>query len=820
MNQPKSALISVLKLLLLSTAITPLIFSNDTIFPFVFGKMIFFRSVVEIALILFLVYLLTRIFTDKKLITADNHQHKSAVISINQRLISVIKNPLFILIILFFISLIISTVFAVNPYRAFWGDAERAEGLFGMLHCLAFLIMVVFVFEKKDWLNFFKISLFTGLILIFYGLLQYFGVKNFSFSLSISPRPGSYIGNSAFLATYMFFIIAFATIVWYQSKAAFWKYFSLLMIVLAAAMIFITGTRGAILGLGAGIFALLVYFSIFGSRTSEIQSREIQPPKINGNIRRLNFRILSVSLLILIIIFSITFISTRNSEIWQKIPGISRLAQTATFDLNDRSTQMRLMNWRISWEAFKEKPIFGWGPENFLYAYQKNYNPDMAIYGETWLDRAHNKIIDLAVMQGIFGLLTYLLMFGGIFYILFQRKSTLIYADDKLIYTDKKSPFLMAILIAYFIQNLVLFDQITSYIPFFAILGFLISKTLIYAGEKSESISQNQHQSVEISINQRFSVYKLSIIILLSSMIFSIGFVLYFYNYVPYVQTKAFKESTGLGRVDLVVDKLKKAMYPYNFAQYNIRGQGIDSYYLNQYFYKSEYIENSKLSSLADLLIEGQDEIVRKEPYDVRTFIREVEMLNPIAETNPELYKKTESLLRQALEIAPQRQELYYHLAFALAGQGRHEESIKETRYALNLSPNVARAHYHLGLMLVLAGNNDEEAKREFAIAEEIDPSFDSFLPSDFNNVILVYGNWGEIDKMAELVMRTLNGEIGRKFERKYYEAALNYYAILHNAENFIKVASYLSNFDDIKDDMEVLIDLAKKENWEIIDNL
>ncbi len=822
-----------IKLLLLATALTPLVLTRDTIFPFIFGKMVFFRSIIEIALILFIIYLLLFFY-----------QHKSAVISINQRLINVIKNPLFILIILFFISLIISTVFAVNPYRAFWGDTERAEGLFGMFHCLVFLIMTVLIFKKKDWLNYFKISLFAGLIVMFYGFLEYIGffwypsVANFPFmALTPTARPSSYIGNPAFLATYMIFIIAFAVIVFYQHKSAvisinqrlskLWKYFSLIMIVLAIAMIFITGTRGAILGLGAGIFSLLVYFAF-----------KKQSISINLKSLSISLRKLSLFLLLLMILFGSIFWFTRSNDVWQKIPGLNRLAQTAVFDLNDSSTQMRLMNWKISWEAFKEKPIFGWGLENFLLAYQKNYDPNMALYGETWIDRAHNKIIDLAVMQGVFGLLTYLLMFGGIFFILFRKKSTLIYADDKLIYADKKSPFLMAILIAYFVQNLVLFDQLTSYIFFFAVLGFLISKTLIYADdkliyadEKSESISQNQNQSAEISINQRTNIYKLPILILLSSIIFGIGYVLYFYNYIPYTQAKAFKESSEICRgkdlteeecVNLITEKAKKAMYPYNFAQYNIRGQGVDAYYLNQYFYQIELIQNLKFEPLADLLIKGQEEIIKKEPYDVRLFIREVEMLNPKAVNNPELYKKTENLIRQALEIAPKRQELYYNLAFALSGQERYEESIEIARYALSLSPNVARAHYHLGLMFYLA-NRNEEAAEKLNIAEELKPDFNSFLPGDLNNIALIYTNWGKIDKVAELITKELDGKIapiGFGFKREYYEVALRYYAIIHNKENLIKVASYLTYFQDAKEKMEVLIDLAEKENWEIIDNL
>ena len=151
MNLFKSVLIRTLKFLLFSTALTPLIMTWSVIFPYIFGKVVFFRSIIEIALILFLIYLFYSYKNNWKLL---------------------FKNPLFIFTILFILSLIISAIFAVNPYRAFWGTIDRGEGLFGMLHYFAFLVMALFIFEKKDWLNFFKVYLVVGLILIFYAFLK------------------------------------------------------------------------------------------------------------------------------------------------------------------------------------------------------------------------------------------------------------------------------------------------------------------------------------------------------------------------------------------------------------------------------------------------------------------------------------------------------------------------------------------------------------------------------------------------------------------------------------------------------------------------
>ena len=201
------------KFLLFITAFIPLIILNNVLFPYVVGKIFFFRGVIEIALILSAVYLIYFIYSKRDFSFIPNVRHFSGFL----------RNPLFIALILFFLSLVLSVIFALNNYRAFWGDLERGDGFFGMLHFFAFLILTLIFFNKTDWLRFFKISLIVGFVLSFYALLQYFGVKNFPFALAPMVRPDSFVGNSAFLATHMFFLMMFAIIV-FSKSFKFWRY--------------------------------------------------------------------------------------------------------------------------------------------------------------------------------------------------------------------------------------------------------------------------------------------------------------------------------------------------------------------------------------------------------------------------------------------------------------------------------------------------------------------------------------------------------------------------------------------------------------------
>ncbi len=380
---------NVIKYLLFLTAFTPLIVTWDTIFLYTFGKVVFFRALVEAALILFLIHLSYQFY------------FRSISANLVQNIKEYFKNPLIILILLFLISYILSTALAVNKYRAFWGDMERGEGLFGMIHYVVFLILTSFIFNKKDWIIFFKISLGISVVLTLYAFLQFIRIKWWPFPFPPTNQPGSFLGNPAFLATHMLFILVFGIIVFsetisYRPNGAgdfsntkkpqvFWRYFSLSVIALSTLTIFLTGSRGAIVGLAAGVVFILLMFIL-------IRSSSERPITFYG----IQLRTFCVVSLLTLAISSGIFLVTKENLFWQKIPGLNRFSEIAIQGVDNLSVSSRLHAWKSSGKAFKERPIFGWGPENYLVTYQKFSDPSDIDYG--WFDRAHNKLIDVAVM--------------------------------------------------------------------------------------------------------------------------------------------------------------------------------------------------------------------------------------------------------------------------------------------------------------------------------------------------------------------------------------------------------------------------------------
>ena len=51
-------MLKILKGLLLTTAILPLIFTTNLLYPFVFGKALFLRAIIQLALLVFLMLLI------------------------------------------------------------------------------------------------------------------------------------------------------------------------------------------------------------------------------------------------------------------------------------------------------------------------------------------------------------------------------------------------------------------------------------------------------------------------------------------------------------------------------------------------------------------------------------------------------------------------------------------------------------------------------------------------------------------------------------------------------------------------------------------
>lgn len=441
------------KFLLLLPMVGIVLVTTSTLFPFIVGKYTWFRVFVSLALIVFLLGLL--------------FDRNSSVYF--KRLFSMFCEPIVIAVTLFVAIFLLSGFLGIDPSFSFWSNFERGEGGLQLIHFWVFFILLVTLFrEEKDWQRLLKWAIAGGLLMAAYGFFAAMDLKGF-----IGPRFGEQgfrfqgsIGNPAYVATYaifMLFYVAYLFIQKYKGKIRSAGSIGLASLFLIFLVVFFAAaTRGSFVGLFVAIVAALGYIGFASKRW-----------------RKKTF-IAGIVLLALLA----TLVMFRNTPFVKSIPG-SRI-----FDLSfsAQTFEDRAIMWKTAWDGFKERPLLGWGPENFLQVFDRHFNIKYFKPSEgfgAWFDRAHSIYFDYLVEIGALGLLSYLGIFL-IFYILLFRRSAL-FSFRKLKIKNSTSEshgsfplaeqaLFFAFPLAYLVQGLVLFDVSPIYLNIFLFLAFATYK--------------------------------------------------------------------------------------------------------------------------------------------------------------------------------------------------------------------------------------------------------------------------------------------------------------------------------------------------------
>lgn len=452
-------LLKVSKWFIYISLLSILVVMTSTFFPFIGGKDYFFRFSVELALIFFVLWWAFEAGADEASV----------------RWSQIVRSPLFIAVSVFVFIMFLSTIFAYDPHAAFWSNFERGEGFFQMLHYYVFFALSVFLFKtKEDWRKLFRFSLVAAALMILYGVFAQTGwVSGFISPWQGNPNPptgfkermlltrfdGS-LGNPAYVAPYLLFSIFYAVYLWGEkvSRKALANLGYGFLILIFMFFFMLSQTRGGLLGLGAGIILFLAYLLFVLPKAKK--------------------RPLALVLLIFLLLGG-SLINYRRSNFVKQLPG-GRIFDIA---LSDQTVNTRLWTWGSALKGFKERPLLGWGLENFTAVFDKYFDPRHAVPGvetETWFDRAHGIYFDYLAETGILGLLGYLSIFA-VFYRQFFRtgqrnnegsiqRSAGLEAPSSFSHAQKAAIF--ALPAAYLIQGVAIFDVLPIYINLFILLAF------------------------------------------------------------------------------------------------------------------------------------------------------------------------------------------------------------------------------------------------------------------------------------------------------------------------------------------------------------
>ena len=143
----------------------------------------------------------------------------------------------------------------------------------------------------------------------------------------------------------------------------------------------------------------------------------------------------------------------------------------------------RWHTWRAGSRASLDKPLLGWGPDNFVTAWARYFDASDTVKEK--FDQAHNKLIEELTTKGILGLIAYCSIWLILIYTLIKN-----YINVKLGNNQSYILLIGAGLFAYFVQNLFLFDTSVTYLQFIVLLSMAASINSNFWIDEKENYSK------------------------------------------------------------------------------------------------------------------------------------------------------------------------------------------------------------------------------------------------------------------------------------------------------------------------------------------
>lgn len=752
----------ILFYLTIAALLTPFFVDIQSYFPFVIGKATVFRIIVGLMLIIWSLYMFGR------------HNDKGNLV--------VFKNPLIKAVIIFGIIVFLSAVFGVNFFYSLFSSNERMEGVLGIWYFISFFLIVATVFDYLEIEKILKTQVFISLFYSFISLLYFLGIAQIFIKIT-SDRLVGYTGNPSYLAAYLFFNAFLALYFYFRQYNFDKKIFNwwLIPFFIQSFLVFVTLTRGMMLGYIASII-LIALAIIFLSK--------------NKNL--IIFKKIAISFIVFILIMTAFVFAGKNTEF---VKNNSILNRFASISLNDPTAKSRIFSAGTAWKSFLQKPLFGWGQENYEAAYVQNFNPEVMKYlpEDFYFDRAHNKPMEVLATNGIFGFLSYLSIFGIAFYFLNQLRK-------------KQEWFLPSLalggcLIGYFIQNVFIFDFYESYLMFFLVLAFIVSLSDLYSSKNSLSIKNKDNHNEELQSSYSLKMGKtLFIIIIFCLVLFStVKWVAE-----PYLVSKKIIKTGSFIRQEKgeeAFQEFKNVINNPSFLKADII-IGVNKMYTA---YGSKIDEQNKKNIIETLVLEI-DKVIQKNPWRFSLITIKGDLETIYSQWDKAYLGKAKETTEIMLSKFPYFPQTHLFASKFYLLDGEVEKSIAEAEKVIKINPKISSTYYLLGTAYNEIG--DTEKRNENLIkAAELNYSFkDKSQISYIINLLIEEKKYSIIEK---LYLQAINID---PQDVSLYTSLAATYAKMENKEKAIEYAQKAAELDpDIEEAAKEFINLVENEQWEAV---
>ncbi|MFA6428779.1 MAG: O-antigen ligase family protein [Candidatus Buchananbacteria bacterium] len=736
---------------------SPLIISSDFFFPFIVPRNLLFRIVVEIIFALYI------------LLTMIDRAYRPKF------------NKLFWAVLIYFGLIVLSSFTGLNVAKSWLGDFERMGGVIYSLHLLAYLIVLVGVFKKKeDWQQLLAFSLFASLLMSLIALAQYWH-SPFILGSSGGDRLTALTGNAIYLAAYLLMHLFIIFYFWLRQtefpQNFFIKCFWFFDLVLLVQQIFssLSGSEQGILSaifnegkilviflilnavitawwfwrsrrLSVKVFLVTIFlFEFFIFWQTQTRGAIIAFGAAAAVLLLLNiyltkdrrFKIGGVILAAAILLSPLAIYLARDSG-WVQNNGTLR--KLAAISATDITTQSRLLTWQASWQGILERPILGYGPENYYYVFNKRF--PVEIYrdagSQIWFDRSHNIIFDVGVTSGLVGLASYLAIYVLAFYYLFKNfRANGDFANSWV--------WLLALL-AFFFQDFFVFDQLNTDVIFYLILAFII----FLINQNSPEVKTEKQNSWPVS-----PVALIILVLVWLGIFYQVNYQTYSANHYLF---EALVNKTAGKYSQQSIDNYQAALKVATTGRFEIRQQ-LANYVLELVALPN--LDLVKVQSAVKLADQELNNSISEEPLNVRHYLYLANFYNATAQFGIKRLTDSVGLLKQAEKLSPTRPQIYYALGQAYFYLQDFTASEQAFKAGQALAPWAEEPYFNL-LAVYLFSGQPVLAQAEFNYLLTNQPNF--FSEQNLDRLSNLYVQAKQSEQLIAGLQQLIKAQPGNSF--------------------------------------------------------
>lgn len=689
-----------------------------------------------------------------------------------ERKVEIRRTPFDILLLLFLLSQLLSTLFSLDQHTSFWGYYSRFNG--GFLSSLSY-IFLYFAFttnilsqDRDESIKKAKRLLFgifvSGVLVALWGLPSHYGydptclafrgtfdVSCWTEAFQPKIRMFSTMGQPNWLAAFLLILIPISTAYTINSIKAIKKnqlfdipLFKSLGFGSATILFYLdlgwTLSQSGFIGFWIGNIVFVGLFTFLIIRKNSFS--------LVGLIRQKSFQIL----LFLQIIFLLTTFFTRipipslhkytligineelhkqeSENLLKKEPvntptPIQPSAQPALESSITGSGDIRKIVWKGAIEIWKANPLFGSGVETFAFAYYK-YRPVEHNLTSEWdylYNKAHNEFLNYLATTGTFGLGTYLMFLGG--FLFFALRHMYRQWKEKK-FGDPILPAMIGSFVGIQVSNFFGFSVVNVNLLMFFIPLFYWALTKpshkLFVFPSTSQADQVTSESPGTGALMSIGGF----------VIFSLFCIFYLINYwnadihygLGYNYNRINEFATANPSLEKAVSMRGGEDLYKNELSVNLAALAIIAATQNDKVNASQFATRAK---------ELSDEVARKNPNNVVYWKARTRVMFSLSELRPDLINEAVAAIEHSHKLAPTDAKIVYNKALIYDQLGKKQEALDLLNETIKLKPNYKDAYYAKALYLSNLANEKKDDETESTKIKKQAIETLNFMLNNFN---------------------------------------------------------------------------------------